>query len=466
MAEGIRRREFSPSELLDEHMARAHALHPALRAFFHLSADEARSCARRAEGPVRDGSSLGPLHGVPVTVKSCIDVAGWPAPAGSLLRKDYVAAHDAVLVSRLKSAGAILLGNTATPEFLMAYETCNALHSGTANPWNLSHSAGGSSGGEAAAIASGCSAGGVGSDGGGSIRVPAHFCGICGLKPTPGRIASTGHFPSNAGPLPWLGVVGPMARTVGDLRLLLDVLSGPDPGDPCTVAMPLHCGESPSLRGLRVGLLESDALGKATDDTQAAVHRAAKALESLGLIVEPLRLSALDRALDLWWYFFGPVIAHLFRPMVSGQEAVLSSMFREYLEVASAGPEITFDGYFAASVERDVVRAEILRQMERVPVLLSPVCSHPAFRHGESGWREERFSPFRRTMRHSQWLNLAGLPGLSLPVSLSSEGLPIGVQLIGRPFEENLLLEVAEAIEQALGGIGHPPDSLRLARPC
>src|SRR4029077_9584394 len=146
--------------------------------------------ARNAEQQVLRGDELRSLHGIPVTVKSCIDVAVWPCPAVSLLRNSYVASQDAVLVARLKAAGAIVLGNTNTPEFLMAYETDNRVSGKTSNPWNENYSAGGSSGGEAAAIAAGCSAGGVGSDGGGSIRVPAHFCGICGLKPTPGRIPS------------------------------------------------------------------------------------------------------------------------------------------------------------------------------------------------------------------------------------------------------------------------------------
>src|SRR5207245_10841377 len=150
----------------------------------------------------------------------------------------------------------ILLGNTNTPEFLMAYETNNLTHGKTSNPWNWSHSSGGSSGGEAAAIASGCSAGGVGSDGGGSIRVPAHFCGICGLKPTPGRIPATGHFPAGVGAFAWLGVVGPMARTIADVRTLFEVMAGPDPGDALSAPVPICKINDGQLRGLRVGLLE------------------------------------------------------------------------------------------------------------------------------------------------------------------------------------------------------------------
>src|SRR5580704_14183517 len=195
IAAGIREKRFSPVEIVNEHLERVAELQPKLNAFVHLDAEGAIRHARGAESAVMRGEQLGPLHGVPLTIKSCIDVAGWPTPAGSLLRKDYVAQADAPLVARLRGAGAILLGNTNTPEYLMAYEADNSLSGRTSNPWDLARSSGGSSGGEAAAIASGCSVGGVGSDGGGSIRAPAHFCGICGLKPTPGRIPGTGHFP-------------------------------------------------------------------------------------------------------------------------------------------------------------------------------------------------------------------------------------------------------------------------------
>src|SRR5271165_7310054 len=251
-----RQKELSPVEVITAHLERIQKLQPKLNAFVHLDAESALARARNAEACLSHNEQLKPLTGIPLTIKSCIDVAGWPCPAGSLLRKDYVPTADAPLVARLEAAGAILLGNTNTPEFLMAYETDNRLSGKTANPWDLSRSAGGSSGGEAAAIASGCSMGGVGSDGGGSIRAPAHFCGICGLKPTPGRIPATGHFPPGAGALSWIGVVGPMARTVADLRALFDVLAGPDAGDALSAPVPLRSVGAEELRGLRIGILE------------------------------------------------------------------------------------------------------------------------------------------------------------------------------------------------------------------
>ena len=194
-------KEITPQEVVDGHLGRIERMGPTLNAFAHIDAEGAKRQAQSAGEAILRGDAIGPLHGIPLTVKSCIDVAGWPCAAGSLLRKDYRPGGDAALVERLRAAGAILLGNTTTPEFLMAYETSNRVTGKTGNPWNADFSSGGSSGGEAAAIASGCSAGGVGSDGGGSIRVPAHFCGICGLKPTPGRIPSSGHYPASVSAL-------------------------------------------------------------------------------------------------------------------------------------------------------------------------------------------------------------------------------------------------------------------------
>src|SRR6266436_971806 len=238
MAEQIRRRKLSPVELVESHLARIAELNPRLNAFVQVDAESARQQARAAEKAVGMSEKLGPLHGVPISIKSSIQVSGLPWEAGSKLRSGTLATQDAALVSRLRKAGAIILGVTNTPEMLMAWETDNLLYGRTNNPWDLACTAGGSSGGEAAAIASGCSAGGVGSDGGGSIRVPAHFCGVCGLKPTPGRIPSNGHYPAGNSEFGWLGVVGPMGRTVGDLKVLFAVLRGPDAGDALT--SPVH----------------------------------------------------------------------------------------------------------------------------------------------------------------------------------------------------------------------------------
>ena len=449
ISKSIRSRKISPGDIVDVHLRRIERLQPKLNAFVHLEADAARAQARAAEAAVLKNQSLGPLHGVPLTIKSCIDVSGWPCPAGSLLRKDYVPSADAPLVARLKAAGAILLGNTNTPEFLMAYETNNLLTGKTSNPWNLASSSGGSSGGEAAAIAAGCSMGGVGSDGGGSIRVPAHFCGICGLKPTPGRVPTTGHFPSGAGAFGWIGVVGPMARTIADVRALFEVMAGSDAGDAHAAPVPVRAYSEKELRTTRIGILQSSALDNATPETRAAVDRAAKLLSDHGFFIEPFDLSGIDRAIELWWFFFGPVIAHLLNTNLAGSESQLSPMLREYLSIATPRDPLSLDQFMKTCADRDLLREKILRQMDRCPILLSPVSSAPAFRHGEGNYIPG--TGYRDTMRFSQWLNLTGFPGASVPISLSSEGLPIGVQIIGRPFEDELVLAIAESLEQSRG---------------
>ena len=455
--EKFRRREISPLELISAHLDRIAQIQPQLNPFVHIDAESARARARDSESRLERGETLRPLEGIPLTVKSCFDVAGWPCPAGSLLRKDYIPTTNAPLVSRLEDAGGILLGNTNTPEFLMAYETDNRVNGKTSNPWNPAYSAGGSSGGEAAAIASGCSMGGVGSDGGGSIRTPAHFCGICGLKPTPGRIPATGHFPPGAGAFAWIGVVGPMARTVADLRALFAVMSGPDPGDALSTPVPLREIAAADLRNLRIGILENPELGRPTPETLSTLRRAAQLLCDLNRRVEPLKLEKLDQALELWWFFFGPVIADLFRQSTIGRESDLSPMFSGYLDVALAEPKVTLESFQKACVDRDMVRASLLRQLRNVPILLSAVSTAPAFKHGAGNYRPNDPHNYRDTMRFCQWLNLAGFPGLSLPMGQSPEGLPINIQLIARPHEEELLLAVAAQLEDARGPWKSPP---------
>jgi Asp-tRNA(Asn)/Glu-tRNA(Gln) amidotransferase A subunit family amidase len=206
---------------------------------------------------------------------------------------------------------------------------------------------------------------------------------------------------------------------------------------------------------MRIGILESDASGGATAESRAAVERAARSLAERGFAAQPFRLDGLDRALELWWFFFGKVIGNLLRQSVAGHEDQISPMLREYLSYATPGDAITLHQFTKASAERDLLRAEILRQMQNTPILLSPVSTGPAFRHGLGSYLPG--TGYRDTMGFSQWLNLTGFPGASVPVTLSNEGLPIGVQVIGRPFEDELVLAVAEAIEQSRGPWQAPP---------
>src|SRR5579885_1201052 len=231
MADRVRRREISPVELVDAHLDAIERFNPSINAFVMVFADQARVAARRAEALAMRNEFSGPLHGVPITIKDSFDMENLPTSCGSRFFQNLPARQTATSVQRLLDAGAIILGKTNCPEFLASYETDNFIAGRTNNPWDLERTPGGSSGGEAAAIASGCSAGGLGSDGGGSIRIPAHFCGIAGLKPTPGRIPVAGHYPSLGYPGGLVGVAGPLARNAIDLRLLFAAMAGFDPQD-------------------------------------------------------------------------------------------------------------------------------------------------------------------------------------------------------------------------------------------
>jgi len=249
----VRERAISPVELLEAHLRQFERLNSQLNAFVALTADQARRDVQESEAAVMRGDRLGPLHGVPVTVKDSFDLAGHPTLCGSKFRIGHRADRDSTAAARMRAAGAIVLGKTNCPEFLSNYETDNFTTGRTNNPWDLDRTPGGSSGGESAAIASFCSAGGIGSDGGGSIRIPAHCCGIAGLKPTPGRVSAAGHFPAIAHPGGLLGVAGPMARTAQDVRLLFSVLASYDSQDPFSAPVPL-C--EPNLTALKVGIME------------------------------------------------------------------------------------------------------------------------------------------------------------------------------------------------------------------
>jgi Asp-tRNA(Asn)/Glu-tRNA(Gln) amidotransferase A subunit family amidase len=459
MAELVRQHAISPVELVQRHLDHIGKLNPKLNAYVQVDAEGALLRARAAEHALM-GGTFGPLCGVPLSIKSSIDVHGMRSETGSRLRAGRIADRDAPLVSRLKNAGAVVLGVTNAPELLMAWETDNLLYGRTNNPWDPQRTAGGSSGGEAAAIASGCSAGGVGSDGGGSIRVPAHFCGICGLKPTPGLIPATGHFPSSLGPFALLGVVGPMARTVRDLELLLEVIAGPDVGDPSFAPVPLRRPGQDAVGKIRIAYFEDDGRTPVTGETRKAVGRAAKALQGAGFEVEPFRPQGLEKARQLWWKFFGVAGGILLGRMLCGHDAEISPILKEFNGWVAQEAAHTNETLLDTWIERDRVRIEVFEQMERFPVLLCPVASVPAFGHGERRWQIDGQSvDYLDAWSYCQWFNLLGMPGATVPVSDSPEGLPIGVQIAARPWEEGLVLEVAKIIEEQCTGLG-PPTSI------
>lgn len=453
MASLIRGKKISAVELVDAHLVRIEELQPKLNAFVTVDWECARRQAKAADAAIMRGESLGPLHGVPVSIKSSIGVADQPCEVGTPIKKGTVAQKDAVVVARLRKAGAIILGTTNLPEMLMAYESDNPLYGRVNNPWDFERTAGGSSGGESAAIAACCSAGGIGSDAGGSIRVPAHFTGICGLKPTLGRIPGAGHDPECIGPFSLLGVVGPMTRTIADLELFYEVTAGPDVGD--VNAHPVPVEKSPSaeeLRKLRIGYFEEEDSAPATPETRKAVRDAVTALREQGFEVVPMRLKGLDEARRAWWAIFTVVGGMLLRQMYVGREAEMGWVLRDFMQTASAEPPPTAEGLVEAWCLRDQLYLQMMAEMADVPVLVCPVSSIPAFRHRERKWTIEGKSvEYFDAMRYTQWFNLLGNPGVVVPVSQSNDGLPIGVQVVARPWQEHVALGVAKQIEQRFG---------------
>jgi Asp-tRNA(Asn)/Glu-tRNA(Gln) amidotransferase A subunit family amidase len=399
---------------------------------------ELRAFVRQFEG---EGGGEGPLSGMRVSIKDSFDVAGYPTLCGSLFRTGHVAARDATVVARLRAAGAVLAGKTNCPEFLANYETDNFITGWTRNPWNGERTAGGSSGGEAAAIAAGLSDGGVGSDGGGSIRVPAHCCGIAGLKPTPGRVSAAGHFPEIAHPGGLLGVAGPMARTVRDVRRLYEVIAGYDPRDPFSA--PVEVGRE--FGGpCAVGVLEEPC----HPAIAAAVRRAAGLLEGLGFATRPFAPRGRERAVAVWDFFFNTLTDELKRKVIETAPEKAHWTGLELLKDPPARP--TGLEVVTQLAVRDKMRGAVLEQMAEVPLLVGPPCAIPAWRY------RERERPFLETMAAATIWNLFGFPALVVPMGFTDDGLPVGVQLVGRPWEEERLLDAGCQLEEARGPFPAP----------
>jgi amidase len=450
----LRASEVSVAELAEAHITQIERLEPQINAFADFDAERVRSQARAMNAVPEP---RGPLHGLPVTVKSSIATAGYRCEIGSLLNNGEVPREDAEVVRRLRAAGALILGTTNCPEFLMAYETANLLHGQTRNPWDLERSPGGSSGGESAAIAAGMSAGGLGSDSGGSVRVPAHFTGICSLKPTPGRVPGRGHLPPCVGPFAILGAIGPMARTIEDVSLMFRALAGQDAEDPVSLPVALRAHTMDELRSHKVGFFEDDGLVPVTAETRAAVQLAGQALRGAGFQVEPFRPRTLEQLRRLWWAFFVQCGAMFYEPSIRGRREQLSPIFREFLEFAESAGPLTATELLNAWAELDVLRAKTLEEMREYPVLLCPAASVPAFRHGERAWDVDgQRVEYLDAWRYTQWFNAVACPAAIVPVGKSAEGLPIGVQIAARPFEDELALGVAAVVDAAFGYCAPP----------
>jgi amidase len=448
LAARIRAREVSPVEAVEASLRRIEAVNPKINAFMTLLGDQAREAAKTLTGS-------GPLWGVPLSIKDSLDVAGQPTWCGSRFF-GQVAKRDSAVARMFRTAGGIIVGKTNTPEFLANYESDNHLIGRTNNPWNLEFTAGGSSGGESAAISSFCVAGGMGSDGGGSVRIPAHFCGIAGLKVTPGRISAAGHVPPIQHPGGLLGVVGPMARSVRDVRALFEVCSAYDPEDPFAAPVtPL-----PVTLPCRVGVMEQFLSVPVQEPVRQAVLQAAKLFRDIGFQADEFRPQGLERAPNVWSFFFTDLPSRITAKFIEGREDQAHWTGTEFLQRILSTPEPTGLQVVEMLGERDRIRLDIMRQMreQRTPILLMPVCGVPAFRHRERKWEtaSKKIGLFEAMMPVTVW-NLTGFPALTVPMAISPEGLPIGIQLIAQPFSEELLLAAGEQLEAARGPFPSPP---------
>jgi Asp-tRNA(Asn)/Glu-tRNA(Gln) amidotransferase A subunit family amidase len=331
----------------------------------------------------------------------------------------------------------------------MDYDTENPVFGRGVNPYNSKLTTGGSSGGEAAAIATCMSPGGIGSDLAGSIRIPAHFCGIAGLKPTVGRVPGEGQFPPSTGPYALGATIGPMARSVSDLQLLFNVLAGIRTGE-------LSAGAS--IRGTRVAFCADDGVAPVTAETRQAVEAAAQALADAKLIVNEIRPPGIERGHDLWLKLFARASVVQLRNVYAGNEEKGGDFVRWRLATADDATVPSLDDYIASWLERDRLRASLVEWMQQTPLILAPVGATPAYEHGthKLNIAGETINTFR-AFSYSQTFNVFDLPVVVVPVGRSAAGLPIGVQVIGRPFAEESVLAAATIIEAASGG-WRPPN--------
>ena len=451
IAQAIRDKKVSASEAVEAHLSRIAEVNPALNAVVQLAADRARAEAKAADDALARGDDVGPLHGVPFTLKDSIDTEGIITTGGTMGRKDFVPDKDATVAARLRAAGAILMGKTNTPELTLAAETNNLVYGQTNNPFDVTRTTGGSSGGAGAIIAVGGAPFDIGSDTGGSVRYPAHYCGIAGLKPNSGRVPRTGHIvPYAMGATDSLTQNGPMARFVEDLELILPIISGPDWSDPFIMPVPLGNSADVDVRGLRVCVYSDNGIAACTPETVGAVNAAAKALADAGALVTEDVPKVIAENPDIANQLSGSDGRAWTQRLLARYGTTESHPWLvRRIEQAKA---VTVEDYTAMLERVDEFRSSMLSFMQNYDVILCPVAAFPALPHGESLKDENS-----RGTSYSATYNITGWPSTVVRCGSSPEGLPIGVQAVARPWREDVSLAVAQHLETALGGWQKPP---------
>jgi amidase len=447
LAEMIRDREVSSREVVQAHLDRIEAVNPHLNAIVRLLPEAALAAADEADRAVADGARLGPLHGVPFTVKENIDVAGTPTTNGVPALAEAVAPVDAPQVGRLREAGAIPLGRTNLPDFGLRVHTDSALHGLTRNPWNPQRSPGGSSGGEAAALATGMSPLGLGNDLGGSLRNPAHCCGVASIKPSLGAVPAATVIPPEDYPISFqlMAVEGVLARRVADVRAGFTAIAGQHPRDPLSVPAvftDLGPGERPA-----VAVLAEPPGGSTHPEVAAAVRRAADALADDGYKVTEAVPPDYEQALELW----AAILAADLRVMQPLLDQLMGPGGRQFLGYALEYlPPSDLGGWAMAHIARHGLARRWSLWYQDYPVLLSPVWSQPAFPLGFDIASLDSAVATLELMRPVLPANLLGTPAAVVPAGMA-EGLPVGVQVMGGKYTDLRCLAVAEAIERRLG---------------
>jgi aspartyl-tRNA(Asn)/glutamyl-tRNA(Gln) amidotransferase subunit A len=465
LAARFRRGESSSTEVAQAYLERIEALDPQVRAFLTVTAEEALSQAAEADGRRKAGTLLGPLDGIPIALKDVLCTRGTRTTCGSKMLERFVPPYDATVVERLRGAGAVLLGKLNMDEFAMGSSTENSGYFATRNPWDLGRVPGGSSGGSAAAVSADMAAAALGTDTGGSIRQPAAFCGTVGLKPTYGRVSRYGlvAFASS------LDQIGPFAKDVEDAARMLRVIAGHDPRDSTSVDVPVpdYAAElGKGVAGLKLGIPAEYFIDGMDPEVEAAVRDAVQTLEKLGARAEPVSLPHTEYGLAAY-YLIAPAecssnlarydgvkyglrapkprdIVDMYsktRAQGFGREVKRRIMLGTY--ALSAG---YYDAYYGkAQRVRTLVRRDFQQAFERVDLIVAPTTPNVAFKMGE---KEDPLQMYLNDVLTIP-VNLAGLPGLSMPAGFTRSGLPIGLQFIGRPFDEPTVLRAAHAYERA-----------------